>query len=306
MKPTIAVVGSLNMDLVVRIPRMPLPGETLTGSDFRTIPGGKGANQAVAAARMGARVSLIGCIGADAFAAQLREGLAADGIELDHLSAVHDAPTGVAVILVDAASQNFIVLAPGANATLTPQSIDRASAAIEQAQMLLCQLETPLPAVQHAIEIAHRHHKPVVLNPAPARPLSGELLAQVDYLVPNETEAALLSGIEVSDNASAENAAQRLRSQGAKVVLLTLGAKGVLIADGDTTRLLPAPAVKAVDTTAAGDTFVGAFAVGLLEGLPLPDAVMFGQRAAAISVTRFGAQTSVPYRHEIDRFKDFG
>jgi ribokinase len=304
MSRRIVVAGSINMDLVVRTPRMPLPGETLTGSDFRTISGGKGANQAVAAARMGARVSLIGCVGGDAFGAELRDRLAADGIDLNHVAVIHDAATGVAVILVDAGSQNCIVIAAGANAMLTPESIDRAAAAIEQAQVLICQLETPLPAVQRAIEIARRQGKRVVLNPAPAQALDPGLLRQVDYLIPNETEAALLTGVAVTDIASAEVAAQRLRAQGADVVLLTLGAKGVLLADGAGTTLLPALSVKAVDSTAAGDTFVGGFAVGLAEGLSLAQAVMLGQRAAAISVTRFGAQTSIPHRADVDAFKE--
>jgi ribokinase len=303
MKHRIAVVGSINMDLVVRTPRMPLPGETLTGSDFRTISGGKGANQAVAAARMGAQVSLVGCVGADAFGAEMRDRLAADGIDLGYVDIAQDVPTGVAVILVDAGSQNCIVIAAGANAVLTAQSIERAAAAIEQAQLLICQLETPLPAVQRAIEIARRKGKVVVLNPAPALALDPGLLKQVDYLIPNETEATLLTGVAVTDIPSAEVAAKQLRAQGAKVVLLTVGAKGVLVVDGAGTTLLPALPVRAVDSTAAGDTFVGSFAVGLAEGLPLVKAVMLGQCAAAISVTRFGAQTSIPYRAEVDLFK---
>ena len=306
MKHRIAVVGSINMDLVVCTPRMPLPGETLTGSDFRTISGGKGANQAVAAARMGAQVSLIGCVGADAFGAEMRDRLAADGIDLDYVDIAQGAPTGVAVIQVDAGSQNCIVIAAGANALLTGQSIDRAAAAIEQAQLLICQLETPLPAVQRAIEIARRQGKRVLLNPAPAQALDPGLLKQVDYLIPNETEATLLTGVAVTDIPSAEVAAKQLRAQGAEVVLLTVGAKGVLVVDGTGTKLLPALSVRAVDSTAAGDTFVGSFAVGLAEGLPLAEAVMLGQRAAAISVTRFGAQSSIPYRAEVELFKETG
>jgi|ERR1700674_909456 ribokinase len=306
MKHRIAVVGSINMDLVVRTPRMPVPGETLTGSDFRTIPGGKGANQAVAASRMGAQVKLVGCVGADVFGSEMRDRLAADGIDLRYVDVAQDVPTGVAVILVDAGSQNCIVIAAGANAVLTAQSIERAAAAIEEAELLICQLETPLPVVQRAIEIARRQGKRVVLNPAPAQALDPDLLNQVDYLIPNETEATLLSGVAVTDIPSAEAAATQLRARGARVVLLTVGAKGVLVADGSGTKLLPALSVSAVDSTAAGDTFVGSFAVGLAEGLPLTEAVMLGQRAAAISVTRFGAQSSIPYRAEVDLFKKTG
>jgi ribokinase len=298
----IAVVGSVNMDLVVRTSRMPLLGETLTGSDFHTIAGGKGANQAVAAARLGADVSLIGCIGNDRFGAEMRAALAAEGIELTQLCTCENAATGVAVIMVDAASQNSIVLAPGANALLAPRHIDQAVGAIEHAELLICQLETPLAAVERAVEIAQAHGTPVVLNPAPAQALPAELLAQVDYLIPNETEAALLTGVEIRNIDSAEIAAGELCRLGAKTVLITLGAQGVLIADAAGMRLFAAPTVKAVDTTAAGDTFVGAFAVGLAEGLAVADAIRFGQRAAAISVTRFGAQTSIPYRQELDRF----
>ncbi|HVK54684.1 MAG TPA: ribokinase [Burkholderiales bacterium] len=299
MKPRIVVVGSVNMDLVARVPRMPLPGETLTGSDFRSIAGGKGANQAVAAARLGADVSLIGRIGTDGFGARLRNLLEKDHIALPHLYSCDGIATGAAIIMVDSAGENCIVLTPGANAALTKDDIDQAASSIEQADVLICQLETPLPTVRRAMQIAKVHGTRVVLNPAPAQSLPASDLALVDYLIPNETEAGLLTGITVVDLASAKAAAARLREQGPKAVLLTLGPKGVLIADENGARHIPAPQVTAVDTTAAGDTFIGGFTVALAEGLSLVEAAQFGQRAAAISVTRFGAQTSIPNRDEV-------
>ncbi|MET3134525.1 ribokinase [Oxalobacteraceae bacterium GrIS 1.11] len=302
-RPRIAIVGSVNMDLVFRTPRMPAVGETLQGSDFHQIPGGKGANQAVAAARQGASVSLVGRVGADAFGAQLRACLASDGVDLSHLASQVEMATGVAGILVDDSGRNSIVLAPGANMALTVADVEAAAPTILAADLLVCQLETPLAAVTRAIEIARQGGVPVVFNPAPMQPLGRDLLALVDYLVVNETEACQLSGVAVLDRSTARLAATTLLSFGVGAVLLTMGEKGVFIAEqGASSRLIPAVPVAALDTTAAGDTFVGAFAVGLGRGLSVIEAGGAAQYAAALAVTRLGAQTSIPFRDEVEQF----
>lgn len=295
----IVVVGSLNMDLVMRTPRVPMGGETLLGHEFATLPGGKGANQAVACARLGARVSMIGQVGRDGFGTALRDGLAADGIDVTGVAQTASVGTGVAMILVEDIGQNRIVLAAGANGALTPASLDVHVEAIRGAAMLVLQLEVPMPVVQRAIEIAHAAGVPVLLNPGPAAPLPDSLWGQIDLLVPNESEASLLSGIEVTDAASAFAAARLLRQRGVKCVLITLGANGVAVVDDTGEIHLPAHVVKAVDTTAAGDTFIGGLSAGLVEGMNLIDAVALGQRASALCVTRHGAQPSIPYRREM-------
>ena len=297
-KPVV-VVGSLNMDLVMRTPRVPVGGETLHGHEFSTLPGGKGANQAVACARLGARVSMIGQVGNDGFGTTLRDGLAADGIDVSGVRQTTAVGTGVAMILVEDIGQNRIVLAAGANGALTPADIDTHAALIGSAEMLVLQLEVPMPVVQRAIEIAHAAGVPVLLNPGPASPLPDTVWPQIDILVPNESEATLLSGVEVTDAASAYAAASVFRQRGVKCVLITLGANGVAVIDDHGERHLPAHVVKAVDTTAAGDTFIGGLTAGLVEGLPLDEAVALGQRASALCVTRHGAQPSIPYRREI-------
>lgn len=297
-KPVI-VVGSLNMDLVMRTPRVPVGGETLHGHEFSTLPGGKGANQAVACARLGAKVSMIGQVGNDGFGTTLRDGLAADGIDVSGVQRTTAAGTGVAMILVEDIGQNRIVLAAGANGALTPADIDAHAVRIGGAAMLVLQLEVPMPVVQRAIEIAHAAGVPVLLNPGPAAPLPEDVWSQVDILVPNESEATLLSGVEVTDAASAYAAAKVFRQRGVKCVLITLGANGVAVIDDAGERHLPAHVVKAVDTTAAGDTFIGGLSAGLVEGMTMDDAVALGQRASALCVTRHGAQPSIPYRREI-------
>jgi ribokinase len=296
---SLVVVGSLNMDLVLRVARVPEPGETLTGRNFALVPGGKGANQAVACARLGATVTQIGRVGADAFGAQLKDALACDGIDVRHVSVDAAASTGVAMILVDDAAQNRIILAPGANATLTPAHLEEAADVIAGAALLVLQLEVPMATVESAAAMAVRSGCPVLLNPAPAQPLPDSLWGAVDYLIPNETEASALTGIAVSDPASAAAAALKLRQRGVRTVLMTLGAQGVVIAGPDGVRHLPAEVVKAVDTTAAGDTLIGGFSVGLAEGMSIDDAARLGQRAAALCVGRRGAQPAIPYRREI-------
>ncbi|MBC3933032.1 ribokinase [Undibacterium curvum] len=302
MKPQICVVGSVNMDLVFRTPRMPAVGETLHGHEFRQIPGGKGANQAVAAARQGADVRFIGAVGDDGFGDFSQQSLSADGISLTHLSRIPGVATGVAGILVEDNGSNSIVLAAGANASLTPAHIDTAAADIRSAQILLCQLETPLNTVTQAIATARAAGVKVILNPAPAQDLSPELLAQVDYLILNETEAGQLSRIAVTDNASAQAASEKLLSMGVGQVLLTMGGHGAQITQAGLSQFIPAIRVDVVDTTAAGDTFVGAFAVGIANGLSLLEASQEAQYTAALTVTKLGAQTSIPQRAEVLAF----
>ena len=298
----ITVLGSINMDLVFRTPRMPKSGETLSGHEFLQIAGGKGANQAVAAARQGAAVHLIACVGNDEHGATSLRGLEAEAIATDLISTTPDAATGVAGIFVDDAGNNSIVIAPGANALMSLQQIDKARPVIAKSALFICQLETPLNTVEHAITLASQEGVPVIFNPAPVCRLRDSLLAKVTYLVVNETEAEQLSGIPVTDHASAHTAAQRLRERGARIVLLTMGAEGVCIADADSSTIHPAIPVTAVDSTAAGDTFVGAFAHAITLGLTLQQACNEAQHAAALAVTKTGAQTSIPYRHQVISF----
>jgi ribokinase len=300
----IVVIGSINMDLVLRVPRMPLPGETLTGGAFRTIPGGKGANQAVACARLSGKVAgaqqvaMVGCVGDDAFGATLRAALVGDGIIDSHITTLPGVASGIASILVDDNGQNSIVIAGGANDLLSPAHIDAAQGLIEQADIVVLQLETPMDTVVHAIKLARSLGKTVVLNPAPAASLPQGVLELVDYLIPNEIEAAMLAGVS-PEGADVKALAGALQKQGSDNVIITLGSKGVHAAlyGGDTT--FPAEAVQAVDTTAAGDTFIGGFVAGLASGMDEAEAIQQGQRAAAWSVTKPGAQTSIPHLHEL-------
>ncbi|MFP3584379.1 ribokinase [Paraburkholderia sp. SIMBA_055] len=296
----VAVVGSLNMDLVARAPRLPHPGETLAGRTFAQVAGGKGGNQAVAAARLGAQVSMLGCVGADANGAQLRAGLEAEGIDCAALETGREA-TGVALIVVDDASQNAIVIVAGSNGEVTPETIARHEAVLATADVVICQLETPLATVHAALVAARRLGKTVILNPAPATgPLPAEWLPLIDYLIPNELEAATLTGLPVGSPEEAATAAAVLRAAGARNVLVTLGPRGVQAAlEGAAPVLYDAPKVEAVDTTAAGDTFIGGFAAQLAEGVDVDAAIRFAQRAAALSVTRAGAQPSIPTRAEL-------
>ena len=301
----IVVIGSINMDLVLRVPRMPLPGETLTGGAFRTIPGGKGANQAVACARMsgkveagGQQVAMVACVGDDEFGATLRAALVSDGIIDSHVTTVPGVASGIASILVDDNGQNSIVLAGGANDLLSPAHIDAARELIEQSDIVVLQLEVPMATVMHAIRLARSLGKTVVLNPAPAASVPADVLALVDYLIPNEIEAAMLAGGEV-DASDVKALAAALQKQGSDNIIITLGAKGVHAALYGGDYDFPAQAVQAVDTTAAGDTFIGGFVAGLASGLDEAEAIAQGQRAAAWSVTKPGAQTSIPYLHEL-------
>ena len=296
----VTVVGSLNMDLVARAPRMPHPGETLAGRTFAQVPGGKGGNQAVAAARLGARVAMLGCVGADGNGAQLRAGLEAEAIDCSAVETGKEA-TGVALIVVDDASQNAIVIVAGSNGEVTPATVARHEAVLASADVVICQLETPPDTVRAALAAARRLGKTVILNPAPATgPLPADWLPLIDYLIPNELEAATLTGLPVDSADDAAKAAAALRAAGARNVLVTLGARGVFAALEDAqATLYDAPTVKAVDTTAAGDTFIGGFAAQLALGESVDAAIRFAQRAAALSVTRAGAQPSIPTRAEV-------
>ena len=300
--PQITVVGSLNMDLVIKAPKLPETGETVTGGQFGTFPGGKGANQAVAAARLGAQVTMVGCVGGDAFGAQLRSGLARDGIDISHVRRDSDAASGVVFITVDARGRNTLVVAPGANSRLTPADVDAAADAIGSSRFLLVQLEIPLEVVVHAAQVARRAGCRVILDPAPARPLPADLYRSVFLVNPNEVEAKLLTGITITDERTAAAAAEALLAQGCEVAVIKLGERGAFLANKTDRRMIPAVPVDAVDSTAAGDAFAGALAVGLAEGIPLDAAVRFANAAAALSATRMGAQPSMPTRTEVRAF----
>ena len=299
MGSAIVVVGSSNTDMIIKLDRIPKPGETVLGGEFSTAAGGKGANQAVAAARAGGKVTFIARVGDDVFGRQAVEGFVADGIDASHVLQDSDAPSGVALIFVDERGENSIAVASGANARLTPQDVLSAREVITSADVLVTQLETPLDTVHAAVNLAFEHGVRVVLNPAPAQPLREEVLRHVSVLTPNETEAELLTGIEVSNEAAALAAAERLAAAGVEAIAITLGSRGAFIFDSDHRELVPGFEVESVDTTAAGDVFNGALAVALAEGSSLTDAVRFANAAAALAVTKLGAQPSAPTREEI-------
>jgi ribokinase len=297
MHGKLLIVGSLNMDLVVRVARHPQIGETLLGGKFATFPGGKGANQAVAAARMGAAVTMIGRVGQDGFGDELRASATKDGIDIKYVGVDEQEATGIAFITVDTEGRNTIIVASGANLALTPRYLQTAKPAFTNADVLVTQLESPLETVSEALALAIEHRMWVVLNPAPAQSLSAELLSKVDYLIPNEHEAMQVVGAK-----SLEVAIEKYLGLGVRNLIITLGEQGVLVVNAEGRRQFPAYPVKAVDTVAAGDAFVGAFATGLAEGMSTEGAVQLGNAAAAISVTRHGAQPSLPMRKEVNEF----
>ena len=300
-KKSIIVVGSSNTDMVIQLDRIPRPGETILGGRFVMAAGGKGANQAVAAARAGGDVTFVARVGRDMFGDNALAGFQADGICVDHVFRDKESPSGVALIFVARDGENSIAVASGANGNLSPADVRKARQAIASASVLVMQLETPLATVQAAAEIAVEAGVPVILNPAPACPLPDELLRLVTILTPNETEAELLTGIPVTDETSAERAADNLLARGVGIVIITLGPRGAFVASGEYRGLAPGFEVEAVDTTAAGDVFNGALAVALAKQQPLVEAVCFANAAAAISVTRLGAQPSAPKRKEIKK-----
>lgn len=299
---TITVIGSLNMDLVVRTPRVPQAGETLAGTDFHIIPGGKGANQAVACARAGAPTRLIGCVGEDIFASQLLQSLEASGVDISGVSRVNGVSSGTATILVDDRGQNRIIYVPGANARLSTDTIRQQFARSCETRLVLLQHEIPLQTVHDIIELAHARDIHVMLNPAPFYPIPERLMAQIDTLILNEIEATALSGLGVVDPRTARQAAEVLLRQGVANVIITLGEQGALLFGRQGELFQPAFKVNAVDSTAAGDTFTGGYAASIMVGKEPPAALLYATAAAALCVTRLGAQTSIPTREEVQDF----
>jgi len=298
----LVVLGSINADHILNLETFPTPGETVTGNQYQVAFGGKGANQAVAAGRSGANIAFIACTGDDDTGERVRNQLASDNIDTAPVSVVEGESTGVALIFVNAEGENVIGIHAGANAALTTDRVEAQRGIIAGAEALLMQLESPVESVLAAAKIAHENHTTVVLNPAPARVLSDELLALVDIITPNETEAEKLTGIRVENDNDAARAAKVLHAKGIGTVIITLGSRGVWASVNGEGRRVPGFKVKAIDTIAAGDTFNGALVTALLEGKAMDDAIRFAHAAAAIAVTRKGAQPSVPWRKEIDEF----
>ncbi|EGU38585.1 ribokinase [Vibrio ichthyoenteri ATCC 700023] len=298
----LVVLGSVNADHVLQVPSFPRPGETLHGRNYQVIPGGKGANQAVAAARLNADIGFVACVGDDSFGINIRESFRLDGININGIKMQPNCPTGIAMIQVSESGENSICLSAEANDYLTAAAIEDDLTNIANAQYLLMQLETPLAGIERAAQVAKDNHTQVILNPAPARELPDALLQNIDVITPNETEAEVLTGITVQCDVSAQEAADVLHGKGITTVMITLGAKGVWLSQNNVGQLIPGFKVQATDTTAAGDTFNGAFVTGLLEEMSIESAIKFAHAAAAISVTRFGAQTSIPRREEVEEF----
>jgi ribokinase len=301
MKP-IVVVGSSNMDLVARSSRIPVPGETLTGTDFFMVPGGKGANQAVAAARLGGKVFFIARLGSDIFGTQSMENFKQVGIHTKYIEQMEGVPSGIALIAIDEKGKNSIIVVPGANGKLSPADVDKAKSDIARAGVVVAQLEVPLETVEHTAALARDCGVPFILDPAPARPLSPVLLSRVSILKPNEIEAEMLTGIKVRDIDSAKKAAGALLAQGIKQVIITLGDRGFLLAADGSMDYIKPHKVRAVDSTAAGDAFTGALALGIADGKDIRQAALFANAVAAVSVTRLGAQSSMPTREEVETF----
>ncbi|KWX73052.1 ribokinase [Paenibacillus riograndensis] len=299
---SIVIIGSLNMDMVVRTSRAPNAGETLFGQGFALSPGGKGANQAAAAARLGADVQMIGRVGRDTFGSELLEVMRKEHINTEHIGQSETQTTGVASIVVDGEGENRIIVVPGANIEMGPADIAALEPVISQAEIVVMQLETDLAMCVHAAAVAHRHGIPVILNPAPARELDDEFLQHVTYLTPNETEAGILAGIAVNSVAEAEQAAHILLQKGVQNVIVTLGSKGALIVNKEGSLHIPGFPVQAVDTVAAGDSFNGALAWQLTQGKTLAEAARFANAVGALAVGKQGAIPSLPYLPEVEQF----
>ena len=302
MKPKIIVIGSSNTDMVVKVPHIPAPGETILGTDFMTIAGGKGANQAVAAARAGADVTFIACVSDDSFGKQAVKNYRNDGIDTSCIKIQPGTHSGIALINVAEDGENSISVAPGANSYLFPEDIYGFENAFDGAKMVLAQLEIPMETVKAAAEVAHKKGIPFILNPAPGAAISESLLGKITIITPNETEAAIITGRNNFSEKDIQKIASEIFDEGGITVLITLGSKGVYLKTFDFERLIPGYKVKAVDTTAAGDVFNGALSAALAGGMDLKEAVDFAQRAAAISVTRMGAQPSAPHLDEIQQY----
>lgn len=294
----LTVLGSINADHVISVPYFSKPGETLTGDNYQLVYGGKGGNQAVAAARLGANVEFIGCVGSDVIGETMKNAFSQEGIDTTNIHSISQEMTGMAFIQVAQSGENSIVLARGANAHLDEKLVQHSEAKIAQSNYLLMQLETPISGVELAAQIAKKNGVKVVLNPAPAQILSDELLSLIDIITPNETEAEILTGVAVTDEQSAVKAASVFHDKGIETVMITLGAKGVFVSRKGKSRIIKGFCVQAIDTTAAGDTFNGGFVTALLEEKSFDEAIRFGQAAAAISVTKKGAQSSIPTRQE--------
>lgn len=296
----IIVVGSSNTDMVIKTESFPKPGETLLGGEFFLFPGGKGANQAVAAARFGGNVTFVAKVGNDLFGEKAREQFSKEGIATEHVHVDSERPSGVALITVDGKGENTIVVAQGSNATLSPADVGNAAHLFSPGAIVLMQLEIPLDTVIYTAQQAKANGSKVILNPAPARTLPDELLRHVSLITPNRTEAETLTGVKVTDEASAAKAARWFQAKGIDVVIITLGKDGAFVFDDKGGKLVAAPRVKAIDSTAAGDIFNGALAVSLAEGSDIHEAVTLANRAASVSVTRMGAQSSAPFRNEVE------
>jgi len=297
----IIVIGSLNMDLVVTAPKVPVMGETILGSGFMTVPGGKGANQAVAAARLGGKVSIIGCLGDDIFGRDLKRNLESNGVDTSAVNIINGVASGIAVIVVKEGN-NFIIVDPGANSCVTPHMIDLQDQLIQNSDIVMVQLEIPLEAVERAVNTAKRHGVKVLLNPAPARELGDELLSKVDIFTPNEIECEIITGIPIKSVEDVGKAIEFLMAKGIPQVIVTMGGAGVVYNRGTEIVHKDVPAVKVVDTTAAGDSFSGAVAVALSQGRSIDAAVDFGNIVGTLTVTKKGAQTSLPTSEDVESF----
>lgn len=296
----IVVIGSANTDMIIHCDRLPVQGQIVAGGQFAMRSGGKGANQAVAIARMGGRVSLITKIGNDLFGKQSLELYRSEGISTDYVFSDPNHPSGIGLIMADSSGEKYISIAQGAIRNLTVEDVEQARPRIEQADILLMELEIPPQTAEYATRIASQSGVTVILNPSPVQMISPDLLRRVRIIIPNKTEASLLTGILVSDWASARKAADSIHERGVETVIVTLGSMGALVRDRDVFYEIPAGKVEPVDTTAAGDTFCGVFCVGLSEGMSVVEAARMANRAAAISVTRQGSQEAIPYRAELD------
>jgi ribokinase len=295
----ILVVGSSNTDMVIRTKKFPAPGETIIGGKFIMNAGGKGANQAVAAARLGGKVVFVGKMGSDIFGKQAVELLKKEGINMDYIAIDHENESGVALITVDKKGENSIVVAPGANGNFYENDFDKALPELLKSEYVLMQLEIPIRTVEYIAAKSVLNGKKVILNPAPATIISNDLLKNVHIITPNETEAEIITGIKVYDEITATKAAKILNEKGAEIVIITMGAAGAFLFSDGKSEIIPAPKAEAIDTTAAGDTFNGALAVALSEGRTIRESIIFANKAASISVTRIGAQSSVPFRKEL-------
>jgi ribokinase len=304
MNPPIIVIGSSNVDLIMKMDHLPKRGESVTNAEFAQTFGGKGANQAVAAARSGGAVAFVNCVGDDPYGEQIIRNLQAAGVDTQYVSRETGIASGTALIMVGGSGENYLSIAPGANYRLTPAHVERAAGLLDEAGMVIFQYEITQETLEYSIELAKQRGCKVMFNLAPARPLDERCLAGMYLLVVNESEAELLCGCAVEDSASVQSAAEKLLGKGVEGVIITLGAQGSYVASGVLRAFVPAFRVKAVDTTAAGDVFCGALATALVEGMPLLEGVRFASAASAISVTRLGAQPSIPTRAEIEEFLD--